>query len=274
MSNDTIYKYFADYIKQNLGIIYEPSNYYQLEKRLKEICSNLDIETIPKLYDYAVASGISGHFKQLLLDIATNNETSFFRDPNVFNAFRDEVLPQWHKAHPSNTLFRIWSVACSFGQEPYSLAIILKEYRERNPTFPRVDIRASDISEKALSKAKSGLYSQLEVQRGMPALQLVKYFKKTDQDMWQIDSELRSMVSFSKMNLLDVQGMQGTFDLVLCRNVLIYQNDEKKKEILKNLTRYVANQGLLLLGAAESLLGLSDEYQQEKVGRVMFYRKK
>lgn len=267
-------KFFADYIKKELGIIYKSENYYQLEKRLVEIARNLNLDSTNELYQKASQIGISGHVKQMILDVATNNETSFFRDPRVFQAIEQEVLPSWREAHPRDNVFRIWSVACSFGQEPYSMAIMINEYKNRGKDFPRVDIRATDISERALNKAKQGKYSQLEVQRGLSAPLLIKYFKKDDDDNWQINSDIRTSVFFEKMNLLNITGMIGTFDIILCRNVLIYQNDDKKREILDILYRYLADDGFLILGAAESMIGLSDKYQQVQKGKAFFFQKK
>ncbi|MCB0357711.1 MAG: protein-glutamate O-methyltransferase CheR, partial [Bdellovibrionales bacterium] len=222
--NETHLKFFADFIKKELGIIYKSENYYQLEKRLIEIAKNLNLESVDELYKKSSQLGIHGHVKQMVLDIATNNETSFFRDPRVFKAIENGVLPNWRKSHPNDKVFRVWSVACSFGQEPYSIAMLINEYKGRGNDFPRADIRATDISERALAKAKSGIYSQLEVQRGLSAPLLVKYFKKTEDDNWQISSDVRTNVFYEKMNLLNISGMVGSFDVILCRNVLIYQN--------------------------------------------------
>ncbi|MCB0422301.1 MAG: protein-glutamate O-methyltransferase CheR [Bdellovibrionales bacterium] len=275
MADDkTIYRFFADYIRKELGIVYEESNYYQLEKRLNEICSNLDIKGNGELYDHALSKGIHGHFKQLLLDIATNNETLFFRDERVFKAIESELLTVWRNDNPNSSLFRLWSAASSFGQEPYSFAMLLSEYRETHPEFPRVDIKATDISDRALKKAKEAVYSQLEVQRGLPAKKLIKYFTKDESDMWKLKHEIRSMVHFGTMNLLDVVGVEGTFDMISCRNVLIYQKDDMKKEIIKNLSRYLSSGGYFLMGAAESLIGLSDQFEQVHLGGAVFYRKK
>ena len=267
-------KFFADFIEAELGIVYSASNAYQLEKRLDDICKALEVPDKEALWKKASDEGIQGHFRQLLLDTATNNETSFFRDPKVFHMIAEHIIPEWRKKNPDAKLFRIWSAASSFGQEPYSLVMMLEKLRETNHDMPRVEVLASDISEEALKKAKLGIYSQLEVQRGLEAMLLVKYFSKKDDDYWHIKPAIRGQVQFKKVNLLDITSIPSGFDLVLCRNVLIYQNEERKKTIISNITKKITDQGAFILGSAESLIGLSDQFQQEIYKGAVFYRKK
>ena len=213
---------------------------------------------------------ISGQLKQCLLDRATNNETSFFRDPKVFAAITKHILPNLATGRSALPL-RIWSAASSFGQEPYTLAMTCRELQATLPTL-KAEIVATDISERALKRAAAGLYSQLEVQRGLPAKYMVKYFDKTADDHWQIKSTLRDLVRFQPQNLLHPLDRLGVFDLILCRNVLIYQSVENKKEILTRLARCLAPQGYLILGAGESLLGLTDKFRQSQFESVYFYQ--
>ena len=152
--------------------------------------------------------------------------------------------------------------------------MMLEKLRETNHDMPRVEVLASDISEEALKKAKLGIYSQLEVQRGLEAMLLVKYFSKKDDDYWHIKPAIRGQVQFKKVNLLDITSIPSGFDLVLCRNVLIYQNEERKKTIISNITKKITDQGAFILGSAESLIGLSDQFQQEIYKGAVFYRKK
>ena len=267
-------KYFADYIESELGIIYQKANYYQLEKRLTEICQNLEIPSNEALYQRAHDTGIRGHFKQLLLDLATNNETSFFRDPKIFRAIEKHILPKMLEDRAMTKPLRIWSAASSFGQEPYTLSMLFAQIEDKGKILPKIEIFASDISDRALDRAKQGRFSQLEVQRGLPAPLIIKYFKKKSDDHWHLDSQIRDRVSFRKINLLDLIGVSGKFDLILCRNVLIYQNEEKKKKILENLCRFIEDDGFLVLGGAESLLGLSDMFKQHIEDGAVFYQKK
>ena len=267
-------KFFADYIEKELGIVYKEPNYYQLEKRLNEICQGLEVPNTQELYEQAKKiGGISGHFKQLLLDLATNNETSFFRDGKIFKTIERKILPDLLEKKGANDTIRIWSAASSFGQEVYSICMILSEMEDRGTVFPKIELVATDVSDQALEKAKSGKYSQIEVQRGLPAALMVKYFKKGEDDYWTIDPRIRDRVDFKKVNLLDLFGVPGKFDIVLCRNVLIYQNEERKKKIVENLVKFIQPEGVLVLGAAESLIGMSDGFKQEIDEGAVFYKK-
>jgi len=266
--------FFASFIEKELGIVYEAANYYQLESRLKEICKNLEIEDVATLYSKAQAQGITGNFKQMLLDVATNNETSFFRDPKVFKCIEDYLIPELKKNNPATIVFRIWSAASSFGQEPYTLAMLLNEMKAKDPSLPNFEIWTTDISKAALERAKTGRYSQLEVQRGLPPLLLIKYFEKDADNYWTLKNDIRSKVRFEEMNLLKMDKVVGHFDFVLCRNVLIYQNEERKKKIIANIADRIKKGGFLILGASESLINLSDAFEQIVTGGAVLYRKK
>ncbi len=255
------FKFFAEYIEKNLGIVYADSNAYQLEKRIKDICKSLDFKDEQALYEKAKIS-ISGDMKQLLLDVATNNETSFFRDPKVFKAIESFVIPSLIESNSNLSSIQIWSAASSFGQEPYTLSMLFTEIGLKNVHLPKIEIAATDISAHALERSREGKYSQLEVQRGVPASYLIKYFEKDSENYWQLKPAIRSMVKFTELNLLNCAGLTKTFDLVLCRNVLIYQRDDKKKEIIKYITSKIRENGFLIMGATESLIGLSDNYKQ------------
>lgn len=266
-------KFFADYIQGELGIVYSSDNFFQLEKRLVEISRNLGLPNEEAFFETA-QKGISGATKQLLLDVATNNETSFFRDPKAFKAIENHVVPAIRAANPRLSVIRVWCAASSFGQEPYSLAMMFAEMAAKDPLMPRFEIVATDISEAALGRAKEGRYSQLEVQRGLPAPLLIKHFTKTGDDFWVIKPEMRISVQFKKQNLLDPLIVLGDFDLVLCRNVLIYQKEAKKKEIVEQISRRISRGGFLLMGAAESLLGVSEKFEQLVKDGAVFFRKK
>lgn len=272
--NEKILKFFADFIEKELGIIYSQQNYFQLEKRINDICKSLEVEDANALHLKALKEGITGHFKSLLLDVATNNETSFYRDPKIWRAVENSLIPMWREAHSQFDKLKIWSAASSFGQEPYSLVMKLLDMKEKDPSFPSFDIMATDVSSEALARAQAGEYSQLEVQRGLPAPLLVKYFEKTPDDRWRISNQVRSLVQYKYANLLDLSPITGGFDVIFCRNVLIYQDDAKKKEILKNITQRLKDGGFLIMGATESLIGLSDAYEQVLAEGVILFRKK
>lgn len=261
--------FFAKYIERELGIVYSDSNYFQLQNRLEEIIKQLGMKDSEELWKKCQI-GIEGQLKQLLLDVATNNETSFFRDPKIFKAIENYVLPQWLKK-TSGGVLNIWSAACSFGQEVYSLSMLLNEYKLKAPSL-QWRIFATDIAERALKKSKSATYSQLEVQRGLSAAQLVKYFDKGEQNNWVIKKEFQRNIEFRKQNLLDPFTGVGSFDLVLCRNVLIYQRVENKKNVLERVAKQLNPGGHLILGAGESLMGVTDAFQQVQAESVIFYQ--
>lgn len=266
-------KFFADYIQKELGIVYAPQNYYQLEKRLEDITKILQVPSVQELYTQA-QQGITGNFKQVLLDTATNNETSFFRDPKVYSAVENHILPSLMTIHPKVNLYRIWSAASSFGQEPYSIAMMVHEFLQKNPTHPRFEIWGTDIADHALKRCREATYSQLEVQRGLPAQKLVKYFTKNAENYWTLKSEIKTSVRFSKLNLMNPFGAIGTFDIIYCRYVLIYQDAEKKKEIMSRIASCLVPKGYLILGASESVIGLSDQFDQIVKDGAIIYQKK
>ncbi len=266
--------YFANLIEKETGIIYSQENSYQLENRLLEICKALEIETLENLFKLAQDGGIQGMKKQFLMDVATNNETSFFRDSKTFKAFEKFMVPEWLCKKKEGQQLRIWSVASSFGQEPYSLSMLVQEMVESGMKLNSAEILCTDISDRALKRVKNATYSHLEIQRGLPANLMVKYFEKTSDDSWKVKSEITQRVTSQPMNLLNIYGIRGLYDIVFCRNVLIYQNEEKKKEIIENLSAFIPSGGYFIMGAAESLFGLSDKFNQVSYESAIFYQRK
>lgn len=264
--------YFAKFIEAELGIIYNEENLFQLQTRLQETMKFATVDTLDALYEKA-KNGMSGALKQMLLDIATNNETSFFRDPKVFQGLSNSIFPEIiSRLAPGETL-RIWSAACSFGQEPYSIAMLLNELGQRL-AVPKFEITATDISSNALQRAESGKYSQLEVQRGLAIPLLIKYFTKDKGDYWTIKPEISSHIHFKKKNLKDSFADLGKFHLILCRNVLIYQKVEAKADIITRLAMQLLQKGYLVLGSAESLLGISTEFNQAVLDGMVVHQTK
>jgi chemotaxis protein methyltransferase CheR len=194
-----------------------------------------------------------------VVEAMTTNETFFFRDKVPFEHFRDTIMPEVLKARAARRSVRIWCAAGSTGQEPYSLAMSLKEMGAALAGW-RVEIIATDLSQEVLEKAKAGIYSQFEVQRGLPIQMLVKYFKQSG-ELWQINPELRSMVQHRQLNLLHDFSALGAFDVVFCRNVLIYFDQDTKINIFNRLARSMETDGFLVLGAAETVVGLTDTFK-------------
>jgi chemotaxis protein methyltransferase CheR len=267
-------KFFADFIEKEIGIIYSENVYYQLQQRLEKLSELLGLKDPEALYARAVEQGILGDFRALLLDIATNNETSFFRDPKIYTALEGLIFPTLKAEFPQVFTYRIWSAAASFGQEPYSLAMLVHEARQKDPKLPRIEIKATDISDQALKRCQAACYSQLEVQRGLAAARLVKYFTKTEDSNWQLKRDVAGLVDFSKKNLLESFNSMGKFHVILCRYVLIYQDAAKKKDILGRLVQCLHPRGYLILGGSESAIGLNTDVEQVNHQGAVFYRKK
>ena len=211
--------------------------------------------------------------KELLLDLATNNETSFFRDQKIFKAIGKVVLNAVSGNALNTRRLDIWSAASSTGQEAISLSILINEYNLSAKDKVDYSILATDISERVLSRAKDATYTQLEVQRGLSEALLAKYFQRIE-DRFQAKSEIRRHIEFKKLNLKEAFPFSQKFHLVLCRNVLIYQNVERKKDILNRIAATLVPRGFLVLGSGESLLGVSSDFESENVDGAIIYRKK
>lgn len=267
-----ILRFFSTFIEKELGVIYSEGNYFQLQNRLDNVAKSVGLKSADELYTLA-SKGVSDELKRHLVDAATNNETSFFRDQKLFQAIENLL-----KEHLQGNLFpdktiNFWSAASSTGQEALSLAILINELRSKNGNNFPFSILGTDISETALAKAKNSSYSELEVNRGMPINLLEKYFSKT-KDHWTAKGELIKDIRFEKLNLKAPKYPDKKFHFILCRNVLIYQNVASKIEIIKRLTSCLVPRGFLILGSGESLMGLSDEFEALQVDGAWLYRKK
>jgi chemotaxis protein methyltransferase CheR len=196
-----------------------------------------------------------------------NNESFFFRDRIPFDRLRDTVLPELLKSRASRKQIRIWSAAASTGQEPYSIAMLLAERSDLSDW--RIEILATDISNDALEKAKAGIYSQFEVQRGLPIQLLMQHFKQ-EGEQWRIGQKIRERVEFRQVNLLSDFSRLGTFDVVFCRNVLIYFDRETKLGVLGRVGKVLAPDGYLILGAAETMVGLGNQFAPVPEKRALY----
>jgi chemotaxis protein methyltransferase CheR len=187
------------------------------------------------------------------------NETFFFRDKIPFDHLRQTILPALLQARASRASLRIWCAASSTGQEPYSIAMCLKEFGAALAGW-RIEILATDLSLGVLEKSRAGIFSQFEVQRGLPIQMLVKYFTQVG-ELWHLNADIRAMVQHRQLNLLQDFSHLGTFDVVFCRNVLIYFEQEAKSGIFERLAKVLEPDGVLALGAAESVVGISDAFR-------------
>jgi chemotaxis protein methyltransferase CheR len=216
----------------------------------------------------AIERGLHPGLDKEVVQAMTINETYFFRDKVPFDKLRDVFLPELITSRANRRTLRIWCAASSTGQEPYSIAMILDEFASRMPGW-RIEVMATDISEAVLTKARAGIYSQFEVQRGLSTAQLLKHFTQVRED-WQLNQNIRSKVTFRQFNLLDDYKALGQFDIIFCRNVLIYFDPNRKSDILNRMSRILAEDGLIALGASESVLGLSTRLASNPLHRGFF----
>jgi chemotaxis protein methyltransferase CheR len=252
------FEFLCSLVKERSGLVLTKDKAYLLESRLMPVARKRGMKGLDDLV-MALRTRREEALIRQVTEAMTTNESFFFRDVKPFDLFRDVTLPQLLENRKDKKKFRIWCAAASSGQEPYSLAILLKEEGARLQGW-RHEIVGTDISTEMLEKAKAGLYSQFEVQRGLPIQLLLKYFQKKD-ELWQVDGELRAMVQFKEFNLLeDVAGL-GQFDVVFCRNVLIYFDQETKARVLNRIASLMPADGMLFLGGAETVLGISDRFK-------------
>jgi chemotaxis protein methyltransferase CheR len=253
----TDYEYLRKLLKERSGLDLSADKQYLIESRLLPLSRKSGLAGISELVQKM--KGGSADIVTQVVEAMTTNETFFFRDKLPFDHFRDSIMPEILQARASRKSIRIWCAACSTGQEPYSLAMCLKEMSAAIPGW-RIEIIATDLSQEVLEKSKAGIYSQFEVQRGLPIQMLVKYFKQTG-ELWQINADIRAMVQHRQLNLLRDFSQLGVFDVIFCRNVLIYFDQDTKIDIFNRLARATESDGFLVLGAAETVVGLTDVFK-------------
>jgi chemotaxis protein methyltransferase CheR len=251
------YEYLRKLLKDNSGLDLSADKQYLIESRLLPLARKAGVAGISELVQKM--KGGSTPLITQVVEAMTTNETFFFRDKVPFDHFRDSIMPEILQARAGRKSIRIWCAAGSTGQEPYSLAMSLKEMGGALSGW-RVEIIATDLSQEVLEKSKAGIYSQFEVQRGLPIQLLVKYFKQTG-EFWQINADLRAMVQHRQLNLLHDFSQLGTFDVIFCRNVLIYFDQDTKINIFNRLAKQMEPDGFLVLGAAETVVGLTDVFK-------------
>ncbi len=263
--NSSDFDFVSGLLHRRAGIQLTTDKTYLLESRLAPLARKEGLASIEDLLQ-VVRSRRDERLIAQIVDVMTTNETFFFRDKTPFELMKDVALPGL--AAQQKPRIRIWCAACSTGQEPYSLAMMLED----NPALTRgvpVEIVATDISPRVLEKAKTGLYSQFEVQRGLPIQMMMKHFKQKD-DLWQISDKIRSMVTFREHNLMEQPTMFGKFDVVFIRNVLIYFDQSTKTQVLERVATVMNPQGYLLLGAAETVIGVTKKFQAMKERRGLY----
>jgi chemotaxis protein methyltransferase CheR len=262
------YVFLQKFIYNESGIVIDADKQYLLDSRLQPLVSEAKLDSLNALSEL-LATRPTHVLGRRVVDAMTTNETLFFRDRAFFDALKTNVFPELFKLTQGRKL-RIWSAASSTGQEAYSLAMLLLEMGKLRHEF---EIVGTDICTTALERARAGRYTQFEVNRGLPAPFLMKYFTPVGTD-WQLNADVRSLAQFSSIDLRQNLFALGMFDLILCRNVLIYFDDETKQKIFANLGSVLRPHAYLALGCAESMVRLSNGFERTAVDLSSFYRLK
>ena len=262
-------KFVSQEAYKRSGLVLSTDKGYLLESRLAPLARAEGFPSIEALITAARRGG-DDRLPWAITEALATHETFFFRDNTPFDLFKQEILPVLSRARGNNATIRIWCAACSSGQEPYSLAMLLEEERARLGGL-RFEIVATDMAPRVLEKAKAGIYSQFEVQRGLAIQRLVQHFEQQG-DQWRIKPNIRAMVNFQKQNLLEPFSNLGQFDVIFCRNVLIYFDADTKKRVLSRLASQTAQDGYLIMGAAETVVGLSRDYSPVEGRRGLYGR--
>jgi chemotaxis protein methyltransferase CheR len=268
------YQTFCKYVYDICGITLAPNQSYLIETRLAPIMKRLECTSFNDFYNKGRADRTK-KLEQEIIDAITTNETYFFRDKSPFDLLQHKILPDLIDKRSTRAgiqpTLKIWSAACSFGQEVYSIAITLKELLGSDISKYRISIVGTDISDDAVARSSYGLYNQFEVERGLPPHKLRLYFDQVDKG-WRIKDELRAMVSFRKQNLFQSIAALGRFDIIFCRNVAIYFSQPDKVKLYEKLGSALAPDGYLLIGAQESLTGITNIFEPQRHLRSIFYQ--
>jgi len=268
-------KVISKYIYDISGIFLDEKKAYLLETRLKVIIENEGVSSYQDLYRKAI-SDRTRLLERKIIDAVTTNETLFFRDASPFEMFKHKVMPDLIDKRAAQTsgllpiTLKIWSAACSTGQEIYSLAIILKELLP-DPKKYTVKLLGTDISDEAVAKASYGKYNKFEIERGLDKERLQRYFLPND-NSWKIRDDIRAMAVFQKRNLMEPFTGVGKFDVIFCRNVAIYFGIEDRKKLFGRIASVLAPDGYLIIGSTESLTGICPQFEPQRHLRSVFYQ--
>lgn len=265
------FEYVSTLAKNTSAQIIAPNKAYLIENRLGPIAREHGFDSIAALIDHLRAQSDHSVIHDSVIEALTTNETYFFRDFHPFEALEKSVIPRFLETKKDRKELRVWSAACSTGQEAYSFAMLL---REKFPALAnwKIKIIGTDLNNRVLEQARSGTYSQLEVNRGLPVAYLAKYFSHNGTD-WEISPKIRDMVEFSQLNLTSVWNDLPVFDIVLLRNVLIYFDVATKRNILKSVRQHMYEGSILFLGAAETTISIDPNWEIENSGRTVYYKK-
>jgi chemotaxis protein methyltransferase CheR len=264
------FEYLRELMHLRAAIVLERGKEYLALSRLEPVARDHGLTTVSELVDKLRTRELTSALHDQVVDALTTNETTFFRDYNPWESLRTLVMPELLARKERTRTLAIWSAGCSSGQEPYSVAMSIREHFPELLTW-QLSILGTDISGSVLDRARAGRYGQLEVNRGLPAHLLVRHFTRAGME-WEIEEPIRRMVRFERHNLNDAWPSMPPFDLVLMRNVMIYFETEAKRQVLAKMHGQLAPHGYLLLGASETTYSLSDDFIREPDGRTAWYR--
>jgi chemotaxis protein methyltransferase CheR len=264
------FEYLRELMHLRAAIVLEPGKEYLALSRLEPVARDHGLATVSELVAKLRTRELTSAWHDQVVDALTTNETTFFRDYNPWESLRMRVLPDLLARKERTRTLAIWSAGCSSGQEPYSIAMSIREHFPELSTW-QLSILGTDISSSVLARARAGRYGQLEVNRGLPAHLLVRHFTRAGME-WEIEEPIRRMVRYQRHNLNEAWPSLPPFDLVLMRNVMIYLETEAKRRVLAKMHRQLAPHGYLLLGASETTYSLSDDFVREPDGRTAWYR--
>jgi chemotaxis protein methyltransferase CheR len=266
------FAYLSRLMHERAAIVLEPGKEYLALSRLDPIARHAGVRSVAELVDVLRAENVASPLHDQVIDALTTNETTFFRDHNPFESLRTTVLPDLIEEGRRSRTLAVWSAGCSSGQEPYSIAMAIREHFPELLTW-QLGILGTDISPSVLDRARRGRYGQLEVNRGLPAHLLVRHFTRAGME-WELEEPIRRMVRFERHNLVQTWPSMPPFDLVLMRNVMIYFDIDAKRDVLAKMHGQLAPNGYLLLGASETTYNLSDDFDRAPDGRTTWYRPK
>jgi chemotaxis protein methyltransferase CheR len=267
--NQEVVEFVRNLIRERAGIDLDCSKDYLVFSRLEPVARAEGFDSIDEMIDI-LRRRPSSHLSTSIVDAMLTKETSFFRDTRPFDVLRDHIIPEVMQSRRKERTLSIWSAACASGQEPYSIAMLIKEHFPELLSW-RLRILASDLSQAMISRSCAGRYSQLEVNRGLPARMLIKYFNENGMD-WQISTEIRNMIEWRQINLCEPWINIPSMDIVFLRNVLIYLHMSAKKEILGRLRKVLRSDGYLFMGTAETTLNLDRSLQPVYLNQSVCYR--
>jgi chemotaxis protein methyltransferase CheR len=269
MVNEHDFSYIRNLVYDNSAIVLEVGKEYLVDSRLNPVAKAKGFSSLSE-FVIKLKQTPYGPLHYDVIEAMTTNETSFFRDVHPFDALKTQVLSEMTEILATKKRLNIWSAACSSGQETYSLAMLMHEYFAAQAGW-NVSITASDISQEMLDYTRKGHYTQLEINRGLPVTMMVKYFENQG-PVWKAKDNIKSMLNFRKLNLFEPWPMMAKMDIIFLRNVLIYFDQETKKNILKKVRKQMHPQGYLFLGSAETTFNLDDSFERKLIGRAVCYQ--